>query len=160
MIIIRISKTILMISMFIKFNGIYLLAQSSLFYSVPYFETHTINPIHGSYYLEGVQANELMYSRLWTWKKDISETSDLVEIIDSDIEKSFKKMLVPPIGENTLWSYKIKIREDLKWPDGKPLRAEDVKFSFEVYSAYKTKSALKEFLTIFKKKLINMISNG
>ena len=151
MIIIRISKTILMISMFIKFNGIYLLAQSSLFYSVPYFETHTINPIHGSYYLEGVQANELMYSRLWTWKKDISETSDLVEIIDSDIEKSFKKMLVPPIGENTLWSYKIKIREDLKWPDGKPLRAEDVKFSFEVYSADKTKSALKEFLTIFKK---------
>ena len=51
----------------------------SLFYSVSYFEPKTINPIYGSYYLEGVQANELMYSRLWTWKKDISETSDLVK---------------------------------------------------------------------------------
>ena len=89
MIIIRISKTILMISMFIKFNGIYLLAQSSLFYSVPYFETHTINPIYGSYYLEGVQANELMYSRLWTWEKDISETSDLVDDITPESIKNF-----------------------------------------------------------------------
>ena len=124
------------------------MAQSTLFYSVPYFETHTINPIYGSYYIEGVQANELMYSRLWTWKKDISETSDLVEGISN--EKSLGTMLVPPMGEIRMWSYKIKMREGLKWPDGKPLTAEDVKYSFEVYKSDRTGSALKELLTIFK----------
>ena len=126
----------------------------SLFYSVSYFEPKTINPIYGSYYLEGVQANELMYSRLWTWKKDISETSDLVEGIT---QQSLKTMLVPPRGGSSLWSRKVKIRPDLKWPDGEPLTAGDIKFSFDVYRADKSGSVLKELLQIFRE--IRVIDN-
>ena len=158
MIIKRIIKIFLILIVFFGFNNMYLLAQTtkgySLFYSVPYFETRTINPIHGSYYLEGVQANELMYSRLWTWKKDISETTDLVENISA---QSFRTMLVPPRGGSDLWSYKIKIRKDLKWPDGEPLTAEDVKFSYAVYKSDETESSLKELLEIFKE--IRVIDN-
>ena len=113
-----------------------------------------MNPIYGSYYLEGVQSNELMYSRLWTWKRDISETSDLV---DGITPQSFRTMLIPPQGESSLWSWKVKIRPDLKWPDGKPLTTDDIKFSFEVYKADKTDFASKEWLKIFKK--IKMIDN-
>ena len=119
----------------------------SLFYSTPYFEPKTINPIHGSYYLEGLQANELMYSRLWTWKKDLSETSDLVANIS---QQSFNKMLKTP-QDNDYWSWLVEIRPGLKWPDGKPLTAEDVKFSFDVYVADKTEYSQRELLKIFKK---------
>jgi len=148
---IKIIRKIVGITLLVTFYNFPLSSQSSekysLFYSVPYFEPRLINPIHGSYYIEGVQANELMYSRLWTWKKDISETSDLV---DGITPKSLLTMLVPAMKGSNLWSWKIKIRPGLKWPDGRPLTAEDVKFSFEVYSADKTKSALKELLDIFR----------
>ena len=148
---IKIISKIVGITLLVTSYNFPLSAQSSdeysLFYTVPYFEPRLINPIHGSYYLEGVQANELMYSRLWTWKEDISETSDLV---DGITPQSLQTMLVPAMGGSSLWSWKIKIRPDLKWPDGRPLTAEDVKFSFEVYKADKTDSALEEFLEIFR----------
>ena len=144
----RILRTALILFALFNFS---LIAQSadeySLFYSVPYFETRTMNPIYGSYYLEGIQANELMYSRLWTWKKDISETSDLV---DGITPRSFKTMLIPPMDGSNLWSWKIKIRSNLKWPDGKPLTAEDVKFTFDVYGSDRTGSALKKWLDMIK----------
>ena len=146
---IKIIRRIAGIILLITYYNFPLSAQSSdgysLFYSVPYFEPKLINPIHGSYYLEGVQANELMYSRLWTWKKDISETSDLVADITPE---SLRRMLVP--DESSIWSWKIKIRPGLKWPDGEPLTSEDVRFSFEVYSADKTGFALKEYLEMFR----------
>tara|TARA_Y100000310_G_scaffold99709_2_gene97554 strand:- start:1790 stop:3484 length:1695 start_codon:yes stop_codon:yes gene_type:complete len=148
---IKIISKIVGITLLVTSYNFPLSAQSSdeysLFYTVPYFEPRLINPIHGSYYLEGVQANELMYSRLWTWKEDISETSDLV---DGITPQTLQTMLVPAMKGSSLWSWKIKIRPDLKWPDGRPLTAEDVKFSFEVYSSDKTRSALKELLEIFR----------
>ena len=113
---------------------------------VNYIDPNTFNPIHGSYYLEGVQANELMYSRLWTWTKDISETSDLVENITPN---SFNAMRVPTFQE-VPWSYKVQLRENLKWSDGEPLTAEDIAFSFNVYRHDKSESVLKNKLEIFK----------
>ena len=144
----RISrKTVILIVLFNFPMFAQISEEYSLFYSVPYFETRTMNPIYGSYYLEGIQANELMYSRLWTWKKDISETSDLV---DGITPRSFKTMLIPPMDGSNLWSWKIKIRSNLKWPDGKPLTAEDVKFTFDVYGSDRTGSALKKWLDMIK----------
>jgi peptide/nickel transport system substrate-binding protein len=158
MIIRKIKKFIWLLNVLLIFNGVCLFAQSeelkSLFYSVPYFETRTLNPVHGSYYIEGVQANELMYSRLWTWKKDISETSDLVADINS---KSIRAMLRTPMKGSSLFSYKVQIRDDLKWPDGEPLSTEDIKFSFDLYRNEKTKSVLRDLLDVFKK--IEIIDN-
>jgi len=148
--------TILLLMTFCVFSSLSAQEEEnySLFINVPYFEMWTMNPIYGNYYLEGVQSNELIYSRLWTWKKDISETSDLV---DGITPQSFKTMLIPPKGDGSLWSWKIKIRQQLKWPDGEPLTAEDIKFTFDVYTADKTESNLKELLSIFKK--IEVIDN-
>jgi len=118
-----------------------------LFYSIPYFEPKQINPIHGSYYLDGVQANELMYSRLWTWKKDVSETSDLVDNISPS---GFGKMIRTPGTAQGDFSWKIEIRPNVKWPDGVPLSAKDVKFSFEVYNSDITQHSLRPWLKLIK----------
>ncbi|MBC8214323.1 MAG: ABC transporter substrate-binding protein [Candidatus Marinimicrobia bacterium] len=148
-------KRIMVLIILSFFNGDYLSAQHTykLFYGVNYIDSHTFFPIHGSYYLEGIQANELMYSRLWTWTKDLSETSDLVENITS---KSFTTMRVPTYKEPP-WSYKIQIQEKLKWPDGEPLTAEDIAFSFNVFKHEKSGSVLKDKLKIFKE--IKVIDN-
>jgi peptide/nickel transport system substrate-binding protein len=124
-----------------------------LFYSIPYFEPKQINPIHGSYYLEGVQANELMYSRLWTWKKDISETSDLIDNISPS---GFGEMIRTPGSGQGDFSWEIEIRPKVHWPDGVPLSAEDVKFSFEVYNSEVTRHSLRPWLKLIKNiKVIN-----
>ena len=124
-----------------------------LFYSIPYFEPRQINPIHGSYYLEGVQANELMYSRLWTWNKDISEASDLVENISPS---SFGAMIRTSGSTEGDFNWEIEIRPGARWPDGKPLSAEDVKFSFDVYNSDITQHSLRPWLKLIKNiKVIN-----
>ena len=45
--------------------------------------------------------------------------------------------LVPWLAEEGKWvdstTYQVKLRDGVKWQDGKPLTAEDVKFSFELY---------------------------
>ena len=66
------------IIIFISFTC-FILGQNtySLFYSVSDLEVNTLDPIYGNYYLEGLQVNELIYSRLWTWKSDLSEVPDL-----------------------------------------------------------------------------------
>jgi len=101
----------------------------SLFYNVSYLEPNTLDPIHGTYYLEGVQAIEMIYSRLWTWNKDLAMVPDLCEIVpDRD---GVIQMLKREVGNLNKWQ--VKLKKDLKWPDGKPLTAEDVKFSFNRY---------------------------
>jgi ABC-type transport system substrate-binding protein len=119
-----------------------------LFYSIPYFEPQQINPIYGNYYLEGVQVNELMYSRLWTWKKDVSETSDLVDDISP---RGFGKMIRTPSSGQSDFSWNIEIRPNLHWPDGTPLTAEDIKFSFEVYSSEITQHSLRPWLRLINR---------
>jgi len=119
-----------------------------LFYSVAYFESQQINPIYGNYYLEGVQVNELMYSRLWTWKKDISETSDLV---DNITPSSFGKMIRTPSAGQSDFSWNVEIRPNLRWPDGAPLTSEDIKYSFGLYASDITQHSLKPWLKLIKR---------
>ncbi|WP_297512916.1 ABC transporter substrate-binding protein [Thermococcus sp.] len=52
-----------------------------------------------------------------------------------------KDQLKPWLAEEGKWindnTYEVKLREDLKWQDGKPLTAEDVKFTFEIARKHK-----------------------
>ena len=135
----KIIRMIIGITVFVTCYNFSLSAQISeggkysLYFSVPYFETTTMNPIHGSYYLEGLYMNELIYSRLWTWDQYLSETSDLVSFDLWNKKNLANNMLIAPKLGDSLFSWKIKIRPNLKWPDGIPLTAEDIKFTFEVF---------------------------
>ncbi len=101
----------------------------SLFYNVSYLEPNTLDPIHGTYYLEGVQAIEMIYSRLWNWNKDLAMVPDLCEIVPD--QDGVIQMLKREVGNLNKWQ--VKLKKDLKWPDGRQITAEDVKFSFDLY---------------------------
>jgi ABC-type transport system substrate-binding protein len=137
------------IIIFISFTC-FILGQNtySLFYNVSDLEVNTLDPIYGNYYLEGLQVNELIYSRLWTWKSDLSEVPDLSLHVPGENKKI---MLLPPRGNSKDYRWRIKLKPGLMWPDGVPLTADDILFTVDLYMADQTKLSTKNKLSIFKR---------
>lgn len=143
------EKYLSIIFVFISFTG-FILGQNtySLFYNVPDLEVNTLDPIYGNYYLEGLQVNELIYSRLWTWKSDLSEVPDLSLHVPGENKKI---MLLPPRGSSKDYRWRIQLKPGLRWPDGTPLTADDILFTVDLYRADQTKLSTKNKFSIFKK---------
>ena len=137
------------IIIFISFTC-FILGQNaySLFYVVSDLEVNTLDPIYGNYYLEGLQVNELIYSRLWTWKSDLSEVPDLSLHVPGENKKI---MLLPPRGNSKDYRWRIQLKPGLMWPDGVPLTADDILFTVDLYMADQTKLSTKNKFSIFKK---------
>ena len=137
------------IIIFISFTC-FILGQNtySLFYNVSDLEVNTLDPIYGNYYLEGLQVNELIYSRLWTWKSDLSEVPDLSLHVPGENKKI---MLLPPRGSSKDYRWRIQLKPGLMWPDGAPLTADDILFTVELYRADQTKLSTKNKFSIFEK---------
>ena len=137
------------IIIFISFTC-FILGQNSysLFYTVSELEVNTLDPIYGNYYLEGLQVNELIYSRLWTWKSDLSEVPDLSLHVPGENKKI---MLLPPRGSSKDYRWRIQLKPGLMWPDGAPLTADDILFTVDLYRADQTKLSTKNKFSIFEK---------
>ncbi len=141
------EKYLSRIFVFISFTC-FILGQNtySLFYNVSELEVNTLDPIYGNYYLEGLQVNELIYSRLWTWNADLSEVPDLSLHVP---EQNQGDMLTKASGND--WKWRIKLKPGLMWPDGVPLTADDILFTMDLYRADQTKLSTKDKFSIFKK---------
>ncbi len=133
-------------SVFIFFLALSII--SSLVIGINYYlENTVIKPTDGGEIKEGVIGQPRFMNPLFLSDNDADR--DIVELVFSgffkyddngkiinDLAKSYKI-------ENNGKTYKIKLKKDIKWQDGKPLTADDVIFTMKIIQAPQYKSPLR-----------------
>ena len=95
------------------------------YYGLRYFENtidiDALDPVYGRRTYKHERLGELLNAKLWTWNDKLEKVPDLVESL-------------PDMGiGQSVYSIPVKLKQNLFWPDGKPLTVDDIIFSFELY---------------------------
>lgn len=107
-------------------NYLCIFQESGSYYGLKYAEseidTDALDPVNGRRSSKQIRLGELINARLWRWGHNLQKESDLVESIPER----------PGIGDSRT-DIQIRLKNNIRWPDGTPLTVEDIIFTFNVY---------------------------